>query len=187
MEHVTVQVSGAAKPLTVQLERTAGDSFRAGVQMPPALQITDEDFRFEEIHGKLPLVRMEGISHIIVRESTPFFRLKDSRADAEQAVRSFCHVLGADGLGLMFLEDRGGSFVLTPLVYIPGSGTCFWENSCASGSTAAGMYLAHEAGRNLSCSFREPGGQLQVESSPDGRDAVLWGSVRLTGRFRQML
>jgi|GEM_PF-232728 len=143
---IYVKVSGAKNPLKVRLKRTARDTFRAGVQMPPAVQITNADFTFNNTKGSLPVVHMEGISHIIIQENSPFFRLKDRHTEAEKAIRTWCSEMAADGLGMMFLATSGkqSEWELIPLVYIPGSGTCFWENSCASGSTAAGMYLAHE-------------------------------------------
>ena len=104
-------------------------------------------------------------------------------AAAEQAVRRFCAELGADGLGLLFLEGEGSERSMTPLVYVPGSGTCFWENSCASGSAAVGMLLASRAGKREALALREPGGILLVESDPAGRETRLCGRVRLTRRL----
>ena len=67
---------------------------------------------------------------------------------------------------------------LTPLVYVPGSGTSFWENSCASGSTATGMYLADRTGERQEICLREPGGCLKVTSDPGSGETWLYGTVR---------
>ena len=91
---------------------------------------------------------------------------------AELAVRSWCASLAVDGLGLMFLEGEGDQRILTPLVYVPASGTVYWENSCASGSAAAGMYLGV---RKLE--LTEPGGTLCVEMDTTG-NTWLHGRVR---------
>ena len=86
----------------------------------------------------------------------------------------------------MFLDLAGGTAVdsadamprLTPLVYVPGSGTSFWENSCASGSAATGMYLADRTGKRQEICLREPGGSLKVTSDPGSGETWLYGTVR---------
>ena len=177
---VLFRVSGAADPVEVRLERETGDSVRAGVKMPPALRIETRPFVYETKRGDLPVVWMEGISHIVIEPGSPFWSLLRDRSAAEEAVRNWCQKLGADGLGLMFLDASGAR--LTPLVYVPGSGTVFWENSCASGTSAAGMVLAARAGETVALSLTEPGGVLRVESDPAG-GTWLYGRARLVGRY----
>lgn len=157
----------------------------------------------------LPIVEMEGISHIIIEPDSGLFGIKEDSALAESLLRQWCGALGADCLGMMFLseaaslsesetklEDRtdngraifAESRVLTPLVYVPGADTMFWENSCASGSAAAGMYLAARTGAPVDVTFDEPAGRLRVESDPASGRTVLHGSAILrktvSGRLR---
>lgn len=183
-ETVVLRVSGAAQPVEVRLQAQPDGSFYAGIRMPQARQITETTLSFDGILEKAPLVRMEGISHIIIESTSPFYKLKNAPADAARAVKTWCETLSAEGLGLMFLEQNtsASQYVLTPLVYIPGSGTVFWENSCASGSSAAGMYLAAKTGLATDISFREPGGILRVTSDPSRGETQLYGSVRLRSR-----
>ena len=76
---------------------------------------------------------------------------------------------------------------LTPLVYVPASQTVFWENSCASGTTAAGAYLfRRNPGESLSLGLRQPGGRLEISAGADGR-LLLGGTVRLLKRDRARL
>ena len=179
-ERFLFRISGAASPVEVRLERETGDSVRAGVKMPSALRIETRPFVFETKRGDLPIVWMEGISHTIIEPGSPFWSLFQDRPAAEAAVRTWCRELGVAGLGIMFLDTSGAR--LTPLVCVPGSGTVFWENSCASGTSAAGMFLAHRAGEKVSLSLTEPGGVLRVESDPaDG--TWLYGRARLAGRY----
>lgn len=119
------------------------------VTMPRPLEITQR-------HG-FPLVRFGGIDHMII-ESAP-------DATAEN-IRSWCE---NDALGMMFLEGDK----MTPLVYVKGADTLFWESTCASGTCAVGEYL----GRPVS--LREPAGTLHYE------DGKLTGTVKLIkkGRF----
>ena len=180
---VPLAVSGAAEPVSVTLRPEGDESFAACVRMPRALSVTGTVFSFGGIEAALPLVRMEGISHILVESSSPFFALKGDRQTAESAVRAFCDALGADCLGLMFLEREAGVTRLTPLVYVPGSGTIFWENSCASGSAAVGMALSERAGGAVDLTLYEPGGSLRVVCDAAG-EALLYGRTRRIGAYR---
>ena len=192
---VKVKVSGTTEPFTVSLERQTEFGFSAAVSMPPALRIGTIDLQSSEMADanesgsddkisavlSLPIVEMEGISHIIIEPDSGFFGIKDDPALAETLVRQWCGVLGADCLGMMFLDEGGLLRRMTPLVYVPGADTMFWENSCASGSAAAGMYLAAKAGLPVDVTFNEPAGRLRVESDPATGRTVLHGSAILRG------
>jgi diaminopimelate epimerase len=77
----------------------------------------------------------------------------------------------------MLLDEEAGR--LTPLVWVPGARTLFWERSCASGSAAVGAYLARKRGGRVSAELTQPGGTLYVEASPVG-EILLRGTVRVT-------
>ena len=181
---IRVRVSGAAEPLEVQLRRKDAVSFDAAVTMPPAVGIDELRLADGMLQGSdslsLPIVRMEGIAHVIIEPDSGFFGLKDDPALAETLLRGWCGVLGAECLGMMFLGEGAALRRLTPLVYVPGADTMFWENSCASGSAAAGIYLAAQAGTPVDVTFDEPAGRLRVESDPLAKKTVLHGSVILT-------
>ena len=181
-----LRVSGAEEPVEVRLIRKSPDRFDAAVCMPPALDVGERRFGFEGLSGALPLVRMQGISHLIVKSDSVFFSLREDRTAAERAVRAFCGMLGAECLGLLFLEGGAPAGRMTPLVFVPGSGTVFWENACASGSAAVGMYLASRDGAPLSLTLEQPGGSLRVDAEANGK-TWLYGSVRLVGRYRDIV
>ena len=195
---VYVKISGASAPITVSLEQKAAFSYSAAVSMPPALRIgmvslqpsgmagasgAIEAAGTEQINAMLtlPVVEMEGISHIIIEPDSGFLGIKEDPELAEALIKQWCSVLGADCLGMMFLGEGAALRPLTPLVYVPGADTMFWENSCASGSAAAGMYLASKAGSPVDVTFDEPAGRLRVESDPAAGRTVLHGSVTLRG------
>ncbi len=177
---VSVSVSGASEPLTVNLVRKDDISFDSSVLMPPALDIEETAFVCETdngtLSGTLPVVHMEGIDHIVIEEGSPFSELKDQPDHAGRVIRKWCAGLKSDCLGMMFLEGEGNVRKLTPLVYVPGADTVFWENSCASGSAATGMYLASRSGEPIDCTLNEPAGDLRVESDAQN------GGIRLSGR-----
>lgn len=181
--NVKVRVSGTKEPLDVRLVRRDALSFDAAVTMPPAVGIDELKLSDGMLPGndvlRLPVVRMEGIAHVIIEPDSGFFGLKDDSALAETLLRGWCGVLGAECLGMMFLDEGKGVRALTPLVYVPGADTMFWENSCASGSAAAGMYLAAKEGKPVDVTFSEPAGSLRVTSDPDSGRTVLYGSLTL--------
>ncbi|MBQ0133577.1 MAG: hypothetical protein KBS46_00300 [Clostridiales bacterium] len=160
---VTVSVSGEEKPLQVRLEQRA-DGFAGRVHMPLPLSV--EEVRLGE--HTLPLVRFAGISHLISDGIL-------ARQEAEENIRRWCAQLGADCLGVMLYDRLRGQ--LAPLVYVANIDTLFWENSCASGSAAVGVWLYAREGKSVSASFSEPGGVLAAEC--DGENLILRGSVRL--------
>ena len=174
-----LRMSGAAQPVELRLQRETAESFRAAVCMPRALSIGPRAFAYQQLVGELTLVRLEGIAHVIVRESSPFFALLKERPAAEEALRLWCGELSAECLGLMFLEGDAPELRITPLVYVPGSATMVWESSCASGSAAVGLALAREKGERVELTLHEPGGSLRVESDPETGETWLGGTTRL--------
>ena len=179
-ETVRVRVAGVSHEVELKLRRETENGFRASVRMPPPTAIEERAFAFGALRGKLPLVRAEGISHAIVTSDSAFFALLRDGDAAEKAARALCAALGAEGLGLMFLEGEAPRLRLTPLVYVPGSGTVFWENSCASGSAAAGTALSAQNGAPVRLELSEPGGTLLVESDAARGETWLLGRTRLT-------
>ena len=178
---IELSVSGAPEMVAVRLEQRQGETFCAAVRMPAAKTVESRSFSYEELRGDLTVVQMEGISHILIEPDSPFFSLLSEREAAEAAVRRWCCELKADGLGLLFLSGDA----LTPLVFVPGCDTVFWETSCASGTAAAGMALALETRKRIDRIFSEPGGCLRVVSDPYTGETWLHGSTRLIRNEKQ--
>lgn len=166
---LTLRVSGASGPVKVRVKRQADGSYEGTVAMPCPVSIEERDLPGI---GRRPVVFFDGIAHIIIEE-------KPDKEAAEALAPHLVKVLGSDAVGLMFLDYENET--LTPLVYVPEAGTLFWENSCASGTTAAGAYLAAKEGRAVQLTLRQPGGNLSVTVREDGQP-VLTGSVRILKR-----
>ena len=167
---VTLRVSGADGTVAAEIERLHEGKWRGTVDMPRPVKQEVVDLPGA---GELPVVSFDGISHVIYEVSDS----KPSRAEAETLVCEWCRYLGVDALGIMFLNTEAAS--MTPLVYVPAAGTLFWENSCASGTTACGAYVAARSGGPVSLSLRQPGGSLEIRVSEDGAFG-LSGTVRIT-------
>ena len=179
----SLRVSGAESAVSVRLRRETEGSFAAAVHMPPAGQIMAKECVISGRRGRLSCVYMEGITHAVITPASAFFALKDDHPAAERAVRTLCAALGANCLGLMFLEEEMPRCRLTPLVWVPASGTLFWENSCASGSAAVSMALARTLKRTVALDLDEPGGRLRAESDPETGETWLHGRTKLLGEY----
>ena len=176
-ETVRLRVSGARSEVLVRLQKETDGSFSAAVRMPGKPELFETEYVDGLLRGTLPGLRMEGITHLVIEEDSPLYALLREPARAAKAVRTLCAAQRAKCLGLMFLGG-GTPLALTPLVFVPESGTLFWENSCASGSAAVGAYLAARAGSAVRLELREPGGTLEVESEPGG-ETWIRGRTRL--------
>lgn len=195
---VTLRVSGADGPVEAKIKQIEDRMWRGNVNMPRPVK---QEFVDLPGAGRLYVVSFDGISHVIyeVSGSKPSGSYPDvdsaadtsashfeadnkldqlpiSRAEAENLACEWCRYLNVDALGIMFLNAE--SSAMTPLVYVPAAGTLFWENSCASGTTACGAYAAGKSGRPVSMSLRQPGGSLEIRVSEDGA-FELSGTVRI--------
>ena len=135
-------------------------------------------------------MEFEGITHLIIREDAEDAPGRSNaakvRQEAEHLAPLWCEALGAEALGLMFLNETEGT--MKPLVYVPAAGTLVWENSCASGTTASGAFLAQQQSGDgvtgdFRISLRQPGGSLSIRAEKDGK-LFLGGTVRLLKKNR---
>lgn len=165
---IPVTVSGTPDPVAVTVSALPDGRMKGRVEMPRPVSVGEED-----LPGgmRAPVVRFHGISHVILESPL-------DRETAERLAPVWCRGLNAESAGIMMFDREAGSLV--PLVYVPTAGTLFWENSCASGTTAVGAFLAAKEG-SVSLDLRQPGGTLHVESDADGK-LFLTGTVRLRVR-----
>ena len=166
---VRVRVSGAAEPVTVRVEARSETCWACAEDMPRPAPPEIVTLALDGQAFRLPMVRFDGICHLILPGGT-------DRAFAARAARAWCAALDAPALGLMLLDETAGR--MDPLVYVPGGDTLYWERSCASGTAAAGAYLAWKRGAPIETALRQPGGFLRVAAAPVGQ-ILLRGAVKL--------
>ncbi len=161
-DKVRIKVSGSIEDLIVYTDLSSGT---ARIKMPP---VQKEETLPVAGYGELPLVVMEGISHLII----PDHEMEKEKAEA--LLRGLGEELATDALGLMFY-DTSRNF-LTPLVWVNDTGTMYWESSCASGSAAVATFLKRGSDGPWQLAFQEPGGILEVEKDEFG-NVYLGGPV----------
>ena len=178
---IWIRVSGAKERIPVSLRRTGAESFCAELEMPAPKTIRSLHVLTENGKERIPCVELEGIAHLIIRENNAAFSWKQDRTEAERRIRAICEEYGFPGLGFLFLEGDGPTCAMTPLVYIPGSDTIYWENSCASGTAAVGMAIASESGAQAALTLKQPGGTLSVSCNANAEHCILSGNTKRTG------
>ena len=184
---VTVRSSGCDEDILVDITRLGDDRYmhmyNGSVYMPRHNSITETTLYYRNIEFRFPIVEFDGIVHIIAYAG----KLGLSDAETEEALRIWCSELNAKCIGLMLVSDDNTqktddgmiTLGLRPLVYVPSIGTCVWEKSCASGTTAVGAYfIGNGMGRIKGLYCSEPGGVLLATMSNDNR-VILSGLVRL--------
>lgn len=173
-----LEVSGAPDIVTVRGQMTGFGRFEGCVSMPLPESISEAELLSGFECHTFPVVRFPGICHAIVKEGSL------SYADGEASIAAWCRRLGAEALGLMFLDESKKQ--LTPLVYVASTDTCVWEGSCASGTSAAAAYLAEIDGEFADVSLRQPRGTLRAQAQYSGSQTVslnLFGSAVIEGNF----
>lgn len=161
-----LNVSGTCAPVPVRVEKKPDGSWTGSVIMPQPVSFEKADLPEA---GRLPVVRFSGISHVILEKEM-------EKGTAEALARRWCSFLDADALGLLFLNREEGRLI--PLVYVPAVDTLCWENSCASGTAAAGVYLSFGLKEPLRISLSQPGGSLSINVSAEGT-LTLTGAVKV--------
>ena len=165
-----INVSGYDHPLEAIVD--LNNNFDQ-IQMPVPIDI--KHISVNTSGDSCPLIDFGGISHIVVKGVAPSessFRIfKDKAYNINPNM---------DALGVMFLEDDGHPTdkKLTPVVYVPGGDTLYFEGSCASGSSASACALALEekaVSGEFNYTFRQPAGVLYAR--------VIKENSRITGLY----
>lgn len=165
---VTVRASGVKKPIRVEAERLTEKDYRGRVEMPAPLGMVQKDLAFEGQTYRFDIVLFEGMQHIVTETAM-------DRAFAERALKQWCREAEAPAMGVMLI---GPGDSLTPLVYVRGVDTLYWEHSCGSGTAAAGYRYFKKTGMPVKKTFAEPGGTVSIEADAHGR-LFLTGRVTL--------
>ena len=161
---ICVSASGAREPVPVTLDLSRA---RALARMPLPFAVE----RIEAAGRQIPVVRMEGIAHAVLRGEDP---------SPELARAVLAAMPKEDAQGVLFAQGNR----MTPLVYVAATDTCVWESSCGSGSVALAWLLSQGMpDGEHAFSFDEPGGTLEVVVQRRGGQAAavtMGGSVALS-------
>ena len=123
-------------------------------------------------------ITLPAITHILINES--LHPLERSHAkDILFSLLDRFHLRDHACVGVIWWQKNQDHFSITPLVYVKEVQTCFWEESCGSGSLALSLYLASLSQKKTSCSILQPSGEsLRIAFSPQ-EGARVRGDVSL--------
>ena len=166
---VLAEISGAAAPLPVQVDRNTGT---ASVLLPGGQRL--DTLPWED--GTLPAVILDGIVHIIASG------MAAGRESAAQILKAARTRYDVPALGVLFLADTMDR--MQPVVWVRDTDSVIFESSCASGSAAAAVYrCASVSDGEREFVIRQPGGAVTARVCKAGGTVAsveIGGSVSLS-------
>lgn len=154
-ETVLLEVSGAKNLVPCEMQKLEV-GYLGKVSMPLPLSMDWEELALDGETFTLPVVRFEGIAHIIVERS---IWGEYARVKAEKASTLWSDSM-PNAFGILLWDSETQS--LEPLVCVKGT-SLIWERGCGSGTSAIGVFLAMQAGRTVSVDCNQPGGTMGVQ------------------------
>jgi len=165
---VRVKVSGAKDVISVSIRADDG-IYTAAADMPLPDTYCEKTMSFKGKEYKTFLVKFDTMTHLVMID-------KLDEDDIEPAIKEWYKELPCSALGIMTYDEDAS--VLTPAVLSNGGEFFCYESSCASGTTALGIYLLERDQKPLEKDISEPGGVLKIKAAPKSK-VNLTGAVRL--------
>lgn len=153
-----IQVCLSGISLSVKALKDSKSKFQFSAHLKNDSIVDEISFEYEKKAYKLPIVHLNGISHIIAEKSCIDFA-------PEEVIKDICKDINASALGIMTFESETNSLI--PLVFVREGNTLYWEKSCASGTASLGAYLFQRRGNKISLDINEPGGMLNITADKD--------------------
>ncbi len=155
------------------------------VNMPKAKEVSEVTFLSGET---FTVVYFEGIAHIIIEEKE-IDDIDEYKKYLEKNIKSWCEYLKVKALGIMIcegldvtktyaFENKENEVRMLPLVYVKDVDTLYWESSCASGTTALGVYLNNKTKKEVSVNVIQPSGTT-LHIKINNNEYLLRGKVSL--------
>ena len=139
--------------------------------MPTPLSIIKENISLSIGEVDLITVTFEGITHYVIPTSASH----TEKLYAE--VLTHINTSASPAIGVLFYNEIKKSLV--PIVYVGATETTYWENSCASGTTAIGAWLLKEGiAPEEPLSIEQPGGTLTIRF--ESADIFLSSDISIT-------
>ena len=134
---IYIKSSGVKTPLRAGVSENG----EAWAEMPVGHALRD----IQEIDQDCFLVRMEGISHIVIMPESALKYISfsgDLKKSAFDILKRH-NSLNLPAAGVIFLENTAGGVKIHPCVRVSAIDTMFYETACGSGTVAAGLVLAY--------------------------------------------
>lgn len=156
-ENMLVEISGSKSPHQCYVKQKGAHLFHARSEMPQSVGEQTIQFKVdgELVTGKI--IHLQGISHFI----TDYWpsEEKDYMNILDQLLKNVMN----QAIGIIpYRETNKKDYEITPLVYVPETGSKVFERACGSGTLALGIHLK-DLKKQSHFSIDQPGGMIEVE------------------------
>lgn len=171
--------SGCGQPLAAHAEKRPDGVYMASIVMPMPTAVDAVIIDTGGMPGRFFRVTLPGIVHFV------HFVDDMEHADKDmfwQSVYDYAKDEDYEAFGLVLFAPKTLSMV--PAVYVAGTDTLYWEQSCGSGSAAVTAALACLGKQTVQCTVHQPGGDIAIYGAVDGgelKEIQIGGPVTFEG------
>jgi len=126
---------------------------------------------------------MEGITHVVMDNIYPEASPEELKPIALKPVQELGLAQSVVASGVMFLTPSESGVSMRPVVLVRDIDTLFYESTCGSGTTAAGLLEALKKGGSVDLPIIQPTGMpINIKVSFDGsefKQAVISGPIEV--------
>lgn len=137
-------------------------------------------------------VRLEGITHIVVKEkqAKKYLKVKENiKQFAMDLIRKF-NVYDSGAIGVMFLEKINQKIKIHPVVWVKSMDTLFYETACGSGTVAAAVIQNLNNNSSQLFEIIQPSGQVIstniLKQNGIVLEVIISGKVNTDGILREI-
>ena len=123
------------------------------------------------------LVKMQGISHVIISRQQLFSNQKLAKTEARKILTKLDLLNKYPASGVMFVNKNRGITSLEPVVWVRDIKTFFYETACGSGTTALGIYEAVISGKPYNQPVIQPSGMKIEVTVKLGKNKIKSASI----------
>lgn len=134
-------VSGVSKELAVKVECDDHDiPIGAEVEMPIYQDLSSVEERVFNKDKYASIVKLEGITHIIVNESDYSFNKEDYQNQLKY-LRGLFSLENEEAVGIMWkeIDQTTNEIYMKPVVWVQATDSYYYETSCGSGTVALAL------------------------------------------------
>lgn len=172
-----VSCSGCSSSLNAKVCQIEKNAYMADIEMPLPEEIEAVVVDVGGLPYRFFRVDFGGIVHFVTLTNDLD---QVNRDRCWQAIKSYNAEVMPDALGMVLYEPSSQTMI--PAVYVKGTDTLYWEQSCGSGTAAVGGVMACLTKKDFMAVLRQPGGKLFVKavSCTDGVQTIhIGGQVYL--------
>lgn len=155
-----ISCSGCDTILSAHAQKRADSVYDAFIEMPRPMAIDAVIVDVEGQPARFYRVILPGIVHFIHFVDTINVACKEI---FWQAIEDYAKEEQYEAFGLVLFDPK--HLAMLPAVYVTGTDTLYWEQSCGSGSAAVAALLAVLGKRNVSCTIAQPGGAITIAAT----------------------